>query len=68
MNHSYQESPPTPHIHWWAVPRYDHKIEFDRLVFEDPHFGNPYDHYRVMNIPKESRFKIAEEIRTQLPF
>jgi len=66
MNHSYRESPPNPHIHWWAVPRYDHTVEFSGLSFEDPHFGNPYDHYRVMNTPKELRLEIAEEIKSHL--
>lgn len=68
MNLSYRENPPNPHIHWWAVPRYDHKVEFGGLVFEDPHFGNPYDHYHVMNVPKEPRLKIAEEIKMYLQF
>ncbi|MCI0551310.1 MAG: HIT family protein [Anaerolineae bacterium] len=66
MNHSYRESPPNPHIHWWAVPRYDCKVEFGGLVFEDPLFGNPYDHYRVMNTPKELRLEIAEKIKNHL--
>ncbi len=63
MNHAYRESPPNPHIHWWAVPRYDHAVEFAGLTFEDPHFGNPYDHYRVMNVSKDIRLKIAEEMK-----
>ena len=33
MNHAYRENPPNPHIHWWAVPRYDHKVEFGGLAF-----------------------------------
>lgn len=68
MNHAYRENPPNPHIHWWAVPRYDHTVEFGSLIFEDPHFGNPYDHYRVLNILKETRLEIAEEIKTRLLF
>ncbi len=66
MNHSYRESPPDPHIHWWAVPRYDHTVNFCDTLFADPHFGNPYDHYRVTNAPKELRLGIAEEIKSQL--
>jgi diadenosine tetraphosphate (Ap4A) HIT family hydrolase len=66
MNHAYRESPPDPHVHWWAVPRYDHNVEFGGLVFEDPHFGNPYDHDRVMNAPKELRLEIAEQLKSHL--
>jgi diadenosine tetraphosphate (Ap4A) HIT family hydrolase len=66
MNYSYRESPPDPHIHWWAVPRYDHTVNFCDTRFDDPHFGNPYDHHRVMNASKELRLKIAEEIKNHL--
>jgi diadenosine tetraphosphate (Ap4A) HIT family hydrolase len=66
MNHAYRESPPNPHVHWWAVPRYDHSVEFGGLRFEDPHFGSPYDHYRVIDIPKESRLEIVEIMKTHL--
>jgi diadenosine tetraphosphate (Ap4A) HIT family hydrolase len=63
MNHSYRESPPDPHIHWWAVPRYNHQVQIDDWVFEDPQFGNPYDHNRWIKVPPEIHRKIAEEIR-----
>ena len=66
MNHSYRESPPNPHVHWWAVARYDHVVNFGDTVFEDPHFGNPYDHYRVMTAPKNLRLKIAGAIKSRL--
>lgn len=66
MNHAYRESAPNPHVHWWAVPRYSHNVEFAGLTFEDPHFGNPYDHDRVMTVSREIRFKIAEEIIKRL--
>src|SRR5512138_3197062 len=67
MNHAYRQSPPNPHIHWWAIPRYDHPVEFAGLTFEDPHFGNPYDHYRVITVSVETRLQIAEEIKKRLP-
>ena len=63
MNHAYRETPPNPHVHWWAIPRYEHGVEFGGFHFEDPHFGNPYDHYRVMTPPKELRLEIAEQIK-----
>jgi diadenosine tetraphosphate (Ap4A) HIT family hydrolase len=66
MNRAYRENPPDPHIHWWAVPRYDHAVGFGNWLFEDPHFGNPYDHYRVMNAPKELKLEIVEKMKSHL--
>jgi diadenosine tetraphosphate (Ap4A) HIT family hydrolase len=66
MNHAYRETIPDPHVHWWAVPRYDRSVEFAGLRFEDPHFGNPYDHDRVMNLPGPLRLEITEHLRIQL--
>ena len=66
MNHSYRESSPNPHVHWWAVPRYNQEIEFGGLTFEDPHFGNPYDHYRLLELEKELRMAIADKIKSHL--
>jgi len=63
MNLSYQENPPNPHIHWWVVPRYDHAVRFGERVFEDSCFGNPYDHDRWLNLPKDLRDEIAEKIK-----
>ena len=68
MNHSYRENPPDPHIHWWAVPRYNHPVQFNGWVFEDPHFGNPYDHHRWLEVPQDVRVKIAEKIREKMLF
>jgi diadenosine tetraphosphate (Ap4A) HIT family hydrolase len=66
MNHSYRNSPPNPHIHWWAVPRYNHPVEIGDWEFEDPHFGNPYDHYRRLEIPKGLRQQIVKRIQNNL--
>lgn len=63
MNHSYRENEPEPHIHWWAVPRYNHSVTIDNWVFDDPHFGDPYDHYRWLEVPKEIHQHIAEQIQ-----
>src|SRR5688572_17811366 len=68
MNHFYRESPPNPHVHWWAVPRYGHAVTFRETLFEDPHFGNPYDHYRVMTVSKDLILHIAEVIKSRLLF
>jgi len=67
MNNAYQETPPDPHVHWWAVPRYSHVVEFEGCIFNDPHFGNPYDHSRWLEVPVDLRRKIANRIRANLP-
>ena len=63
MNHSYRDNPPEPHIHWWCVPRYNHQVQIDNWVFEDKEFGNPYDHYNLVEVPKELHNMIAEQIK-----
>ena len=63
MNHAYRENPPNPHVHWWAVPRYAQVVWFGERMFEDPHFGNPYDHERRLDLPRNLRDVIAEKIR-----
>lgn len=66
MNHSYRENPPNPHVHWWAVPRYERQVEFGDLTFEDPHFGSPYDHYRVLEVDRDLKIAIADKLSTNL--
>lgn len=66
MNNAFQEKPYNPHVHWWMVPRYDHKVEFASLEFTDPHFGNPYDHGRYKEFPINVRNKIIERIKRNL--
>jgi len=66
MNHSYREEYPDPHVHWWAVPRYKQSVMLESTVFEDPHFGNPYDHNRWLDVSDSLRLKIAEKITTNL--
>lgn len=63
MNHSYRDNPPEPHIHWWAVPRYNHQVQINDWIFEDTEFGNPYDHYNVVEVPSELHNQIAERIK-----
>lgn len=67
MNLSYRGEQPDPHIHWWAVPRYNHSVLVDAIKFEDPDFGNPYDHARYLEVPKEVRKGIVEQIQKGLP-
>lgn len=66
MNHAYRESVPNPHIHWWAVPRYSQVVTIKGWHFEDPHFGNPYDHQRWLEVPKDIHQEIGERIRNAM--
>ncbi len=63
LNLSYRERQPDPHVHWWVVPRYDHVVKFENIVFEDRQFGSPYDHAETLDVPGETRQKIAERLR-----
>lgn len=67
MNHAYREEPPNPHIHWWAVPRYKQPVTFGGVIFDDPHFGNPYDHYRRFDVANVMSQAITEHIQQALP-
>ena len=66
MNHSYRESTPDPHIHWWAVPRYNQPVTVGDWTFEDPDFGSPYNHSRWVDVPREIHQQIAERIQQAL--
>jgi diadenosine tetraphosphate (Ap4A) HIT family hydrolase len=62
MNTSYQMKPYNPHVHWWIVPRYDHPVIFNKITFEDPDFGNPYNHTRRLELPIDIRKQIIVSI------
>ena len=64
MNHAYRENMPNPHIHWWAVPRYNHIVSIGSWSFEDPQFGNPYSHDRWLEVPMDIHQQIGEQIRS----
>lgn len=66
MNFAYQDTPPDPHVHWWAVPRFNHPVRIGDRTFEDPRFGTPYDHNRWLEVPIAVRAQIAERIQKAL--
>ncbi len=39
MNDSYRVKPPRPHVHWHVKPRYDHRVSFGGMTFQDRDFG-----------------------------
>jgi hypothetical protein len=66
MNHAYRDNVPAPHIHWWAVPRYRQTVMIKDCCFDDPDFGNPYDHGRWVEVPKVVHQEIGKQIRNAL--
>jgi diadenosine tetraphosphate (Ap4A) HIT family hydrolase len=66
MNYSYHECPPNPHIHWWVVPRYNHSVLVSNYKFEDPQFSHPYDHAMRLELPKDIRQQIVEQIQRSI--
>lgn len=62
MNKAYRVSPPNPEIHWHFIPRYDHKIEFEGITFEDPDFGY-MKHKPIREIPDNIRKEIIAKIK-----
>ncbi|MGZ7117932.1 MAG: HIT family protein [Methanobacterium sp.] len=68
MNSSYLKDPPEPHVHWHFIPRYNQKVEFEGLIFEDPCFGSSTLKASgiVREIPENMRMKIIEKIKNNL--
>ncbi len=63
MNDSYKEKQPNPHVHWHFRPRYNHKVEFAELVFEDSEFGHHYDRKRTLEVSDAVRKVVIQKIR-----
>ena len=65
MNNAYQAKIPQPHVHWHFKPRYDKKVKFAGLVFEDLEFGHHYsrEEIKVSDIIQK---KIIEKIKNNL--
>lgn len=63
MNHSYRTKPYEPHIHWWAVPRYQQPVFFGGQRFTDPTFGEPYEHGRYITVTSDLRGNIVARLQ-----
>lgn len=64
-NKTYRDDDPTPEIHWHFHPRYQVKVEFEGMEFEDPDFGyvpQPINHV----VPEEIMDKIKSAIQKNL--
>jgi ATP adenylyltransferase len=56
-NSAFRSSNPNPEIHWHFIPRYEDKIKYLGLVFEDPDFGY---------IPQPIKREIPDKIMNKL--
>ncbi|MCC2630713.1 MAG: hypothetical protein K0S38_522 [Candidatus Paceibacter sp.] len=63
MNDAYKRTPPNPHVHWHARPRYDKPVEFVGETFVDPNFGEHYIRGTKREVSKVIQNKIIEALR-----
>lgn len=64
-NKAYRDGEPNPEIHWHFHPRYQEKVEFIGLEFEDPDFGYVPQPISV-EVPEEVMAEIKEAILKNL--
>ena len=63
MNNAYKQNPYNPHVHWHVRPRYDHKVIFEGVEWEDKEFGHHYARGIDKMSPEKTILKIIEEIK-----
>ncbi|MDI6881561.1 MAG: HIT family protein [Methanothermobacter sp.] len=66
MNTFYRKNSPPPWLHCHFIPRYDHKVEVNGEIFEDPYFGymRPWGPIKISRRTREIiKEKILENIR-----
>jgi len=56
----------TTHVHWWAVPRYDHPCHCSGQISDDLHLGSPYDHERFGDHTDELKAEVVARLRRAL--
>lgn len=66
MNDAYKDKKPEPHVHWHFWPRYNNKVKFAGLVFEDLDFGHHYDKSKKKEISKVAKKAIIAKIKENL--
>jgi diadenosine tetraphosphate (Ap4A) HIT family hydrolase len=64
MNSAYRDDPPTPHLHWHFIPRYQNPVHFMNKTFYDPCFGQSTMLNREAPVRLSKEFK--ESIKAQL--
>ncbi|MGC9516771.1 MAG: HIT family protein [Methanomicrobiales archaeon] len=68
LNTAYIKFPPTPQVHWHLIPRYQGKIEFAGVIFQDPCFGRSTLSVKdeKLDLNSKIREKIISKIRENL--
>jgi len=66
MNNAYKAKIPKPHVHWHFRPRYDKKVKFAGMVFEDLEFAHHYGRERKLEVSSDVKKKIIEKISENL--
>jgi diadenosine tetraphosphate (Ap4A) HIT family hydrolase len=66
MNNAYKAKIPKPHVHWHFRPRYDKKVKFAGLIFEDLEFAHHYSRERKLEVSSDVKKKIIEKISENL--
>lgn len=56
-NKAYRDDEPSPEIHWHFHPRYQVKVEFEGVEFEDPDFGY---------VPKPINYTVTDEVMAKM--
>ncbi len=66
MNASYLQDPPDPHVHWHFIPRYNHEVHFEGMVFDDLYFGTMKPR-PFRSLSNRVRKRIIKKIKDNLP-
>lgn len=67
MDHAYREDQPEPHIHWHIFPRYKRAVQVNGIDFDDPLYGDLFDHTKEKVVNDETILKIIDRIKIHLP-
>lgn len=67
MDHAYREDRPEPHIHWHVFPRYKRPVQINGVTFDDPLYGDLFDHTKETVVSDEIILKIIDRIKAYLP-
>lgn len=66
MDHAYREEQPEPHVHWHVFPRYKVAPQIDDAIFNDPLYGDLFDHKAERLVGDEIIEKIMQQLKTYL--
>ena len=65
MNDAYRATSPYPHVNWHLTPRYDHKVSFGGMTFNDKDFGRAAGKKKII-ASEELLGKISKKIKSSV--